>query len=53
MTFTLHDEQSETVREAIKLAKAQGAFTDSTNENSNGNALARICETYIIEHGNS
>jgi len=53
MTFTLHDEQSETVREAMKLAKAQGAFIDSPNENSNGNALARICETYITEHGNS
>ncbi len=52
MTFTLHDEQSETVREAMKLAKAQGAFIDSPNENSNGNALARICETYITEHGN-
>ncbi len=53
MTFTLHDEQAETVREAMKLAKAQGAFIDTGNENSNGNALARICETYITEHGNS
>lgn len=53
MTFTLHDEQSDTVREAIKLSKSMGAFTDSPNENSNGNALARICETFITEHGNS
>lgn len=53
MTFTLHDEQSDTVREALKLSKGMGAFTDSPNENSNGNALARICETFITEHGNS
>ncbi len=52
MTFTLHDEQAETVREAMKLAKAQGAFIDTGNDNSNGNALARICETFITEHGN-
>jgi ParB family chromosome partitioning protein len=53
MTFTLHDTQAEQVREALSLAKAAGAFVDSENENSNGNALARICETYITEHGNS
>jgi hypothetical protein len=53
MTFTLHDTQAEQVREALKLSKAKGAFVDSENENSNGNALARICETYITEHGNS
>jgi ParB family chromosome partitioning protein len=53
MTFTLHDTQAEQVREALKLAKAAGAFVDSENENSNGNALARICETYITDHGNS
>jgi hypothetical protein len=52
MTFTLHDTQAEQVREAIKIAKAQGAFTDSENENSNGNALARICETFITDYGN-
>lgn len=54
MTFTLHDEQAEQVKAAIDLAKSQGAFVDSPNENSNGNALARICETYltlVAEHG--
>jgi hypothetical protein len=53
MTFTLHDSQVEQVKEAIKIAKAQGAFVDSPNENSNGNALARICETYITDYGQS
>jgi hypothetical protein len=53
MTFVLYDTQAEQVREAVKIAKAQGAFIDSPNENSNGNALARICETYITDYGNS
>lgn len=53
MTFTLHDDQAETVREAMKAAKALGAFVDTGNENSNGNALARICETFLTKHGDS
>jgi len=52
MTFTLHDSQVEKVKEAGALAKSMGAF-DSENENSNGNALARICETFITDYGNS
>jgi ParB-like chromosome segregation protein Spo0J len=47
MTFTLHDEQAEQVKAAMDAAKALGPFIDSPNENSNGNALARICETYL------
>lgn len=47
MTFTLHDEQVEQVRAAIEAAKGLGSFVDSPNENSNGNALARICETFL------
>jgi len=46
MTFTLHDSQTEDVKRAIELAKGSGPFVESPNENSNGNALARICETY-------
>ena len=54
MTFTLHDEQAEQVKAAIDAAKDMGAFVDSPNENSNGNALARICDlflTWAAEHG--
>lgn len=47
MTFTLHDEQVEIIKEAMTMAKSVGAFVDSPNENSNGNALARICEFYL------
>ena len=51
MTFTLHDSQEENVTLAINIAKQMGAFVDSPNENSNGNALARICETFITQNG--
>jgi hypothetical protein len=46
MTFTLHDSQVEIVKAALDRAKDGGAFDGSPNENSNGNALARICEAY-------
>jgi hypothetical protein len=52
VTFTLHDGQYEQVEVALKISKAMGDF-DSENENSNGNAIARICEVFITEHGNS
>ena len=51
MTFTLHDEQVEEVKAAMDVAKSLGAY-DSPNENSNGNALARICEMFLGDHGN-
>ncbi len=51
MTFTLHDEQAEQVKSAIAAARGMGAFVDSPNENSNGNALARIAEVFLTEHG--
>lgn len=46
MTFTLHDEQARVVREALERAKGLGDFGDTGNANSNGNALARICELW-------
>lgn len=46
MTFTVHDEQHEQIEAALKAAKAAGPF-DSPNENSNGNALARLAETFL------
>jgi ParB-like chromosome segregation protein Spo0J len=52
MTFTLHDDQVEQINLAIKLSKSFGEF-DSLNENSNGNALARIAETYLTQNANS
>ena len=45
MTFTLSDEQAEVVDAAIKKAK-KNDFSDSGNENSNGNAIWWICNSY-------
>ena len=53
MTFTLHDTQAEQVKRAITAAGKLGDFTDSPNQNSNGNALAFICETFVTAHGQS
>jgi len=53
ITFTLHDTQAEQVGAAMDIAKQMGAFIDSPNENSNGNALARICELFITQNGKS
>jgi hypothetical protein len=47
MTFTLHDSQAEIVKDALKKAKDEGDFSGSPNENSNGNALAYICEEFL------
>jgi len=46
MTFTVHDDQAEVIREALARAKSAGPFVDIGNENGNGNALARVCEAY-------
>lgn len=51
MTFTVTQEQAEQVNQALEVAKGMGPFTDTGNENSNGNALARIAETFLTEHG--
>ena len=47
MTFTLHDDQAELIKRAIQSAISDGPFIDTGNENSNGNALARLAESYI------
>jgi hypothetical protein len=52
MTFTLHDSQVEQINDALKVAKGMGAF-DTENENGNGNALARVCEVFVTNHGQS
>ena len=54
MAFTLHDDQAVIVQEALTKAKAMGAFDESINENSNGNALARVAELFLSwgsDHG--
>lgn len=47
MTFTLSDEQAETVKAALDKAKDLEDFAGSDNANSNGNALAALAEAYL------
>jgi hypothetical protein len=46
MTFTLADEQAEEVKAAMDKAKGMGHGESAVNENSNGNALAFICQSF-------
>ena len=46
VTFTLHDEQWEEVEAALAKAKQEGHGEGAVNENSNGNALAWICDRF-------
>jgi len=46
MTFTVTEAQRGTIEAAISMAKGQGASQETGNENSNGNALALVCETF-------
>ena len=53
-TFTLHDEQAAIVDDAITLARSNPLVDTGLNENSNGNALALICEQWLeVQNGNS
>lgn len=47
ITFTLHKEQAEIVREAIDDILNSGDTDDSLNDNKNGNAIAGICSWYM------
>lgn len=45
-TFTLTDEQYESVMAAIAKSKELGPFGETGNENGNGNGLARVAEVF-------
>lgn len=47
ITFTLHIDQLEQVELAMKKAKNMGEFVNTNNENSNGNAIARVAEFFL------
>lgn len=47
MTFTLHDDQIRVVSAALLNAKNRGPFFGTSNENINGNCLARVCELFL------
>ena len=46
-TFTLHDEQASIVDDAVTLARSNPLVDTGLNENSNGNALALICQQWL------
>ena len=46
-TFTLHDDQAQAVDDAIALARTNPLADTGINENSNGNALAFICQQWL------
>lgn len=46
-TFTLHDEQAAIVNDAVTLARTNPLSDTGLNENSNGNALALICQQWL------
>ena len=48
-TFTLHDEQASLIDDAILKAKTSPLIDTGLNENSNGNAIAFICEQWLNE----
>lgn len=50
ITFTLHNEQAARLKAAMNLARSMGPFS-SLNENSNGNAIARVCEMFLKQNG--
>ena len=47
MTFVLHDSQTETVKKALAKARKSGGHESEVNENTNGNAIAFICQEFI------
>ena len=51
-TFTLHDEQAAIVDDAVTLARTSPLADTGLNENSNGNALALICQQWLeVQNG--
>jgi len=47
ITFSLHNDQAATIKNALELSKSMGEFGDTGNTNTNGNAIARICELWL------
>ena len=50
-TFTLHDEQVAIIDDAVMLARTNPLSDNSLNDNSNGNAIAFICDDWLKNNG--
>lgn len=53
MTFKLHDDQVDTVDQAIEYVKKNFDIKNELNENSNGNALAMMAELFMTQNAHS
>jgi ParB-like chromosome segregation protein Spo0J len=53
MTFKLHDDQVDTIDQAIEYVKKNFDIKNELNENSNGNALAMMAELFMTQNANS
>jgi ParB-like chromosome segregation protein Spo0J len=47
ITFTLHTDQAQLIKEALGVSKGMGDFGDTGNTNANGNAITRIVELWL------
>jgi ParB-like chromosome segregation protein Spo0J len=47
ITFTLHTDQAQLIKEALIASKSLGPFGDTGNTNVNGNAITRIAELWL------
>ena len=47
ITFTLHTDQAQLIKEALGVSKSMGDFGDTGNTNANGNAITRIVELWL------
>lgn len=47
ITFTLHTDQAQLIKEALAVSKGMGDFGDTGNTNANGNAITRIVELWL------
>jgi ParB-like chromosome segregation protein Spo0J len=50
MTFKLHDDQVDTIDQAIEYVKKNFDIKNELNENSNGNALAMMAELFMTQN---
>ena len=50
VTFTVHKDQNEIIEDALSLSKSMWDFWDTWNDNSNWNAIARICELFLSQN---
>ena len=53
MTFKLHDDQVDTVDQALEFIKKNYDIKNELNQNPNGNALAMLAELFMTQNGHS